>query len=211
MRVVAVDDSPSARLLVCKTLERGGCDVVSFENGESALEHLIGEERVALPDVLLLDVHMPGMDGFEVMQRLNEESVIANLSVAFVTAHHTSDRDVERGYRLGAWDYMVKPVPPAVLRAKVLAMARIHRRQADLRGRLEEVLAHKGSLSERARAVELILSQVSGRVQELSALTREWPSEATALGARIQEIVLDLESRLDPPADGGNPGAGQGS
>jgi CheY-like chemotaxis protein len=109
-RVLLVDDDPALRMLYRFNLEASGVDVVEAEDGESALALL---ER-DLPDVVLLDVMMPGIDGWTVAERLARDDRLRALPVIFVTAR-ASDEARARGLRLGAAGYLTKPFNPVSL------------------------------------------------------------------------------------------------
>ena len=104
-RVLVVDDNPANRLLLRELLEPGGYEVVEVADGAAALEMVITQP----PDVVLLDVQMPGLDGFEVCRRLKANEATVAIPVVFVTALDArSDRIA--GVRAGADDFLTKPV-----------------------------------------------------------------------------------------------------
>jgi DNA-binding response OmpR family regulator len=110
--VLIVDDDRALRKLLRAYLEQESISVLEAGSGEDALE-LIGR---AGPSLVLLDVRLPGMDGFEVLRRLDASD--ANVPVILVTSLE-DELDQLVGYRLGAIDYVVKPVSPKLLAAKV--------------------------------------------------------------------------------------------
>jgi CheY-like chemotaxis protein len=116
--VMVVDDIVSnVELLKAKLVEEN-FDVITASNGPNALQTI----RTALPDVVLLDVMMPGMDGFEVCRQIRKDSQIQNTAIIFVTAlDHPSDR--EAGYAAGANYFMTKPVDYAVLIERIRELA----------------------------------------------------------------------------------------
>jgi CheY-like chemotaxis protein len=111
MRVLIVDDSPVSRELVRDILEPNGHEILEAADGVSALRR-IEETR---PHVVLLDIEMPGLDGYKVIRRLRSDPRFADLRVAAFTAHAMSD-DREKALAAGFDDYITKPVRPAVLR-----------------------------------------------------------------------------------------------
>jgi two-component system, OmpR family, response regulator ResD len=127
--VLVVDDEPTITDVVSRYLERAGYDTRAAGDGPHALE-LAAEDR---PDLVVLDLMLPGMDGLEVMRRLRERGT---LPVILLTAKgEASDRVV--GLRLGADDYVVKPFSPAELVARVDAVLR----RVDPDPELEEPIA----------------------------------------------------------------------
>lgn len=115
-KVLIVDDEPS-NLDILMELLKDDYKVVAALNGEKAIE-IAGSSSP--PDLILLDILMPGMDGYEVCQRLKENEATKNLPVIFVTAV-SEVMDETRGFKLGAVDYITKPFHPPVVKARVKA------------------------------------------------------------------------------------------
>jgi len=109
-RALVVDDEPSMRLLFRVNLAMGGYDVVEAGDAAEALSRIAGEPF----DVILLDVMMPGMSGFELAGRLQADAATAHIPFVFVSAR-ADDADIRRGLELGAADYIVKPFDPLTL------------------------------------------------------------------------------------------------
>lgn len=122
-KVLIVDDSESIHALVSLHLQAEQTEVYSAYDGRSALE-LIAALR---PDLVLLDVDMPEMSGFEVCRRLRENPLTMNLPIIFLTAA-TSTGEKVCGLDLGACDYVTKPFEPAELVARVSATLRVKSR-----------------------------------------------------------------------------------
>lgn len=112
--LLVVDDYPENLISMRALLQRDDWQVVTAGSGLEALELLLQHEV----DLVLLDVMMPGMDGYEVLRRLREDAATRNIPVIFITAMVTSE-DEERGLELGAVDYITKPFSPAVVLARV--------------------------------------------------------------------------------------------
>jgi DNA-binding response OmpR family regulator len=113
-RVLVVDDESIILRLLQVNLRLEGFEVVACANGEEALRH--AEQRP--PDAAVLDVVLPGIDGFEVCRRLRGMPTTARVPVIMVTAQ-AQDEDRERGYALGVHAYVTKPFEPAALVALV--------------------------------------------------------------------------------------------
>lgn len=116
-KVLVVDDEPNIVLSLEFLMEQAGFEVVTAEDGEQALEQVTS----ASPDLLLLDISLPGMSGFDVLERLRGQEATAQLPIIMLTAH---GRDVERekGMALGADDYITKPFSTQSLVEKVKAL-----------------------------------------------------------------------------------------
>jgi two-component system cell cycle response regulator len=132
--VLVADDSLVIRKLLRRQLEEHGHDVVEAVDGEDALVQV----RAHLPDVVLLDVEMPNLDGHGVLRRMHGTPDLADIPVVFLTAR-ASTEDVVEGLRLGAHDYLRKPFEPSELVARVSAAVRVKRLQDELRERNAEL------------------------------------------------------------------------
>jgi DNA-binding response OmpR family regulator len=109
-KVLVIDDEAPIRLLCRVNLEAEGMEVLEAEEGETGLELA----RTRRPDVILLDVMMPGLDGWEVLQRLHEDEETREIPIVFLTAR-AELRDRARGLDLGGVDYVTKPFNPLEL------------------------------------------------------------------------------------------------
>jgi DNA-binding response OmpR family regulator len=114
--ICIVDDDPDVRELVEYKLVQNGHEVLSATNGQDALR-LVSETNPAL---LLLDVMMPGLSGFDVLSQLRADPATTHLPIIMLTAK-AQDADAERGFALGASDYMVKPFSPRELLNRINA------------------------------------------------------------------------------------------
>lgn len=132
--VLITDDSLVIRAVVRAHLETAGYRVVEAIDGRAAIEHC----RRTPPDVILLDIEMPGLDGYEVLEVLKADPLLADLPVVFLTTLTDMD-NVLRGLRGGAHDYLKKPFEPAELVARVAAAAHVKKLQDQLRLRNAEL------------------------------------------------------------------------
>jgi two-component system, cell cycle response regulator len=132
--VLLVEDSAAIRALVRRMLVAGGHTVVEAARGADALA-LCREQQ---PDVVLLDVEMPGMSGWDVLAAMKADPGLRDVPVVFLTGR-SDTADMVDGLRLGAHDYLRKPCEPTELLARVQAAARVKRLQDELRQRNEEL------------------------------------------------------------------------
>jgi two-component system phosphate regulon response regulator PhoB len=114
--IFVVDDDPDVRELVEYKLLQQGYDVQSASDGQEALREVPG----AMASLLLLDVMMPGLSGFDVLARLRTAAATRGLPIIMLTAK-AEPADVERGLALGANDYMIKPFSPRELMNRIQA------------------------------------------------------------------------------------------
>lgn len=131
--ILIVDDSPENLELLCEFLRGSGLKVNVAENGEAALEQVTQTK----PDLILLDVVMPGLDGFETCQRLKENDDTKDIPVIFMTALvNTSDK--VRGFELGAVDHIAKPLQPDEVLARITTHLTIKNLQESLQEQIIE-------------------------------------------------------------------------
>lgn len=113
-KIVLAEDEPQIARLVEFKLKKEGYQVVWKENGEEALKAIKADR----PDLILLDVMMPVMDGYEVLRQLKEDENLKSIPVVMLTAR-AQERDVVKGIDSGVEDYITKPFHPAELLARV--------------------------------------------------------------------------------------------
>lgn len=116
-RILVVDDDPGILTLVSYRLSKSGFEVDTAPSGAAALQRVAEEP----PALVLLDILMPGMSGLEVLEQLRATEATARLPVIMLTAK-AQESDIERGFALGATDYIVKPFSPRELVSRVQAV-----------------------------------------------------------------------------------------
>src|SRR4051794_9567458 len=131
--ILVVDDSPSKLLAMEAILAELGQNVVTATSGREALRQLLNQDFA----VILLDVNMPAMDGFETAALIRERKTSAHTPIIFVTAYG-DDTYASHGYSLGAVDYILAPVVPEVLRAKVGVFVELYKKNAQIREQAEQ-------------------------------------------------------------------------
>src|SRR5580692_277887 len=129
VNILLVDDQP-ARLLTYQSVLRDlDQNLVSARSGVEALEKLMRQEFA----VVLLDVSMPDMDGFEAARLIHDHPRFERTPIIFVTGVHMSELDRLKGYKLGAVDYVSIPVVPEILRSKVAVLVELYCKRRELR------------------------------------------------------------------------------
>jgi len=177
-RILLVDDTPANLDLLCAVLEKEGCRLSIAPNGRVALEVV----RQHLPELILLDVVMPGMDGFEVCRLLKQNTATADIPVIFITAKGLTENIVD-GFDVGGVDYITKPFQDKEVLARVrthLSVGRLNRALVEKNRELEEEVNQRQKLKGR-------LSQLSAREAErwgLEELIGESPT--------MQQIFKDI-------------------
>lgn len=169
INILIVDDEPANLVVLESVLSDASYRLVRAQSADEALMALMREEFA----LLVLDVHMPGMSGFELAEMVKERKKTAGVPIIFLTAYYDQDQHMLAGYGSGAVDYLNKPVNPAVLRSKVAVFADLHRTSREL-ARANSIL--RSEVRERQRADEALRSlneSLERRVVERTeALTR---------------------------------------
>lgn len=127
--ILVVDDNAHNLLAMQRLLDGMAVDVVSAASGREALSHLLRREFA----VVLLDVQMPEMDGFETARLMRQNKRTSSTPIIFVTAISKEERHVFRGYETGAVDYLFKPLESEIVRGKVRVFLELHRQRNELR------------------------------------------------------------------------------
>lgn len=138
-KIMVVDDEADIRELIRFNLEKEGFEVVSVSDGETALE----EARLRQPDLILLDVMLPGMDGVEVCFKLKSDISFKSIPIVMLSAK-SDESDQLVGLKIGADDYLVKPFSPKVLVAKISAILRRGEVVSSSKDGEEPVIRYKG-------------------------------------------------------------------
>jgi putative two-component system response regulator len=171
--ILIVDDEPAGRELLESILEPEGYHLTIAENGFQALE----QARTIQPDVILLDIMMPGIDGFEVCRRIRSEAQLAEIPILILTA--LDDRQsILNGLEAGADDFISKPFDRHELRARLLGITRLNRyhKLLEERRNLEDahrklLNAYDATIEGWSRAMDLRDRETEGHTQRVTQLT----------------------------------------
>jgi CheY-like chemotaxis protein len=172
-RVLLVDDQPENLLALEAILGGMGLDLVRARSGEEALRQVLDGDFA----VILMDVQMPGMDGFEAAELIRHRDRSSHTPIIFMTALQHTEGQVSRGYALGAVDFLAKPIVPAVLRSKVAVFVELHQKTDQVR----------------RQAAALVETQRRDHDRELAEERRRWEVERLrAEAAREREAAEQL-------------------
>jgi CheY-like chemotaxis protein len=156
VKLLAVDDNPAKLLSLGALLGELGQEVFTAPSGREALRLMLQHEFA----VVLLDVHMPTMDGFETAALIRQRKASEHTPIIFVTSY-PDDTHAERGYQLGAVDYILAPVDPEILKVKVSVFVELYRKSAQVRAQasaLERRASQLQQLTDASLAINSALS-----------------------------------------------------
>ncbi|HUB25922.1 MAG TPA: response regulator [Tepidisphaeraceae bacterium] len=186
--ILIVDDKPEKLLALEAVLEDMGQRIVRAYSGREALRHLLNEEFA----VVLLDVNMPGMDGFEAASLIRQRPSSRHTPIIFITAFG-DDMHMARGYSLGAVDYITAPVIPEVLRSKVSVFVELYQKTAQVR-RQSESLRRRATQLQKLSSASLAINSAP-TIQEMLRIVAE--SARDIIGAE-QCVALLPPNVLSP-------------
>jgi signal transduction histidine kinase len=195
VNILIVDDEPKNLAVLESVLDDPDYRLVRATSGEEALLALMAEEFA----VLILDVRMPGMSGFEVAQLVKDRKKTARLPIIFLTAYYNEDGHILEGYGTGAVDFLHKPVQPTVLRSKVAVFAELYKKGRELAAANRMLL---GEVAERRRAEARLSELAESLDRRVTERTRDLQdSEARLLDAhrRKDEFLATLAHELRNP------------
>jgi signal transduction histidine kinase len=192
--ILMVDDHPENLVALEAILDRLGQNLVRATSGTEALRCLLNQDFA----VILLDVQMPGMDGFETATLIRQRARSAHTPIIFITAINRSENHVSRGYSLGAVDYLFKPIEPEILISKVAVFVCLFKKTQEVKWQAQQLEAANQELEteikSRKRAEELLRhahAQLEIKVQER---TVELARANESLKAEIAERVRTEEA-----------------
>jgi PAS domain S-box-containing protein len=181
VNVLLVDDRRSNMLALESSLHDAGLNLVPAYSGQEALRHLLHDDFA----VIILDVQMPGMDGYETATLIRARARSQATPIIFITAASPSETHASQGYSLGAVDYIFRPVEPEILRSKVAVFVELFRKREEIRRQNDELdLRVQQRTAELARANEALQAEIVERQrveeQRTQLLAREQQARAAA-------------------------------
>ncbi|MFG2718312.1 two-component system response regulator [Streptomyces sp. NPDC048416] len=211
-KILLVDDRPENLLALEAILSALDQTLVRASSGEEALKALLTDDFA----VILLDVQMPGMDGFETAAHIKRRERTRDIPIIFLTAINHGPHHTFRGYAAGAVDYISKPFDPWVLRAKVSVFVELYMKNCQLREQasLLRLQLEGGAQGGAARESAGLLAELSARLaaveEQAEALSKQLDDEsadaaAVATAAHLERKLTGLRRALDAlePGTGG--------
>jgi signal transduction histidine kinase len=180
VNILVVDDREENLLALEAVLDDPGYRLVRAKSGRDALREVLDQDFA----LILLDVVMPGVDGYETATLIRERPRSRQTPIIFLTANDWGAQQVFRGYTVGAVDYLVKPVPADVLRSKVAVFVELFRRQEALRVAQEEL---EFRIAERTKELATANVALSAEIEERAKIEKE----------RVQLLRREQAARLE--------------
>jgi signal transduction histidine kinase len=212
--ILLVDDIPANLLALRSILDALGQNLVEASSGEHALRHLLHDDFA----VILLDVSLPGMDGYEVARMIRGRKRCQRTPIIFVTAYETPSERMIEAYSQGAVDFLVKPLVPAVLRSKVAVFVELFQMSEQLKRQQEQMLSQQremiraghlavagqlaASVAHEVRnplATIKVLVEGALRAKNAAPLSRQELTVMHGEIARLERIVQDYLDFARPP------------
>ncbi len=171
--ILIVDDKPENIFSLRRTLELNGFEVDSANSGEEALKKVLKN----IYSLIILDVQMPGMDGFEVAETLSGYSKAKDIPIIFLSAVNTDKKFIAKGYTAGGVDYVTKPVDPDIFMLKVKTLNRLYEQNRQLN-------EMRLSLLEEVEIRKLAEQQLNHMLKELRSVLESLPQVSFTLSAK---------------------------
>ncbi|WP_433324252.1 response regulator [Spirillospora sp. CA-294931] len=213
-KILLVDDREENLIALEAILSSLDQDLVRARSGEEALKALLTDEYA----VILLDVVMPGMDGFETARDIKRRRKTRDLPIIFLTAVNSDPDYAFRGYAAGAVDFISKPFDPWVLRAKVSVFVELHNKNKQLRDQTGLLREQAALLREQAALLQAkpnpgqnapgagteVMARLASVEEQLEELGKHVPSDLRTDFDELERRAAQLRSALTPttPPDG---------
>jgi signal transduction histidine kinase len=207
INILMVDDQPGKLLTYEAMLGELGENLIKAHSGMEALEQLLKTDIA----VVLMDVNMPGMDGFETAQMILDHPRFQNTPIVFISGIHMTDLDRLKGYQHGAVDYVSVPVVPELLRAKVRVFSELHRKTKQLEMLNTEIMMLQDeerrriarelhdSVGQLHAAIAMNIAVVEAEAHKLSPDAAKRVAENAAMVEEASKQIRTISHLLHPP------------
>jgi signal transduction histidine kinase/GNAT superfamily N-acetyltransferase len=196
INILIVDDEPKNLAVLETVLHNPGYRFVRATSADEALLALVSEPFA----LLILDIRMPGMTGFELAQIIKERKKTALVPIIFLTAYYSEDQHVLEGYGSGAVDYLHKPVNPSILRSKVAVFAELYRKTRDAalanRAMLDEVAERRRAEEQLRELNETLEQRVTDRTDALREADRRKDEFLAMLGHELRNPLSAITNAV---------------
>lgn len=199
VNILMVDDRPENLMAMEALLENPELRIIKAESGNKALGLML-EFDFAL---VLLDVQMPDMDGFEVAELMRRKEKTRNIPIIFVTAISKEEKYVFKGYEMGGVDYLFKPIDPYILKSKVNVFLELHRKKIELENIVSEKNAYIFELHQLNKKIqeqqkELLEKEKLQSILEMAVTISHEFSQPLSVIIGYTDMLLSTMEKSDP-------------
>jgi len=196
IKILVVDDREDNLFSIETLLEKDNYTIIKANSGRAALKILLNQHDFSL---ILMDVQMPDMNGFETATIIYERDRLKQIPIIFITAHNQEEENIFKGYRMGGVDYIYKPINPELLRAKVGVFVELYRKNHQLAAHEKQLLAANRSLQKEIEdrkfseeKVKLLNKQLITNNTQLIAINEELDRFAYVASHDLQEPLRKI-------------------
>lgn len=208
IKILVVDDREDNLFSIEAILEKDNYTIVKANSGRAALKTLLHQHDFSL---ILMDVQMPDLNGFETATIIYERDKLKNIPIIFITAHNYDEDIIFKGYRMGGVDYIYKPVNPELLRVKVGVFVELYRKNHELQVHERKLVNANRSLQkeiEERKAseekIQLLNAQLTDNNAHLKAVNEELDQFAYVASHDLQEPLRKIQVFSDKILSKGN-------
>jgi two-component system, sensor histidine kinase and response regulator len=197
VNILLVDDQPTKLLALESVVSTLGENVMTAHSGEEALRHLLNEDFA----VILLDVKMPGMNGFELAQLIRQRPRSRYTPILFISAVNTTDAFIFKGYEMGAVDYLPTPAPE-ILRAKVKVFVELYKKNEEVRRYAEAIHQLNSELERRVAERTAALQRSNEELQQFAYIvSHDLQEPLRTIASYVGLLAERYRGRLEGDAD----------
>ena len=196
VKILVVDDREDNLFSIETILDNTGYTIIKANSGRAALKVLLKQQDIT---IILMDVQMPDLNGFETASLIYERDSMKDIPIIFVTAHDRGDENIFKGYQLGGVDYLYKPINPELLKAKVAVFVELHYRKHEMliqekhliiaNKKLEKEVAERKNSEEKIRQLN---AQLIANIDQLRSTNEELERFAYVASHDLQEPLRKI-------------------